>query len=185
MNESVNDPFSRVNDLVLFETIGEYMKGWLDQEDVKNDPALPIANRAVEDMMTDYNKHIEGNKENEKFIREILSYGANTDTFEDELAGIRKEINDNKLNEITSEWVQEWHKKKQMIGVVDPKSEEIKYYITSSINSPELDEQNTGKKGATKTFGRRLFARYASLSAAALIGTFIVIRTLLPTSEPG
>ena len=185
MNESVNDPFSRVNDLVLFETIGEYMKGWLDQEDVKNDPALPIANKAVEDMMTDYNRHLEGNNENEKFIREILSSGANTETIEDELAGIRKEINDNKLNEITSEWVQEWHKKIQMIGVIDPKSEEIKNYITSSINSPALDEENTGKKGGTKTFGRRLFARYASLAVAALIGTFIVIRTLLPSSEPG
>ena len=101
------------------------------------------------------------------------------------MAGIRKEINDNKLNEITSEWVQEWHKKKQKIGIVDPKSEEIKNFITNSINSPAVDDENINKKGGTKTFGRRLFARYASLAALALIGTFIVIRTLLPSSDPG
>jgi TolA-binding protein len=184
MNGSVNDPLSRVNDLALFETIGEYMKGWLDQEDVKNDPAFSIANKAVDTMMTDYNRCIEGNKENEKFIREILSSVANTDTIEDELAGIRKEISDNKLNEITSEWVQEWHKKKQMIGVADPKSEEIKNFISSSINSPAIEEKNTEMKGGTKTIRRRLFARYVSLSAAALIGAFIVIRTLLPSSDP-
>lgn len=185
MNGSINDSVSRINDLALFETIGEYMKGWLDQEDVKNDPGLSLANKAVDEMMSDYNRHIEGNKENEKFIREILSSGVNTNNIEDELAGIRKEINDNKLNEITSEWVQEWHKKKQRIGTVDPKSEEIKNFITNSINSPAIVEENTGMKGRLKPFGRRLFARYASLSAAALIATFIVIRTLLPSSDPG
>ena len=54
MNGSVNDPASTVNDLVLFETISEYMKGWLDQEDVKNDPGFSIANSTVDDMMSDY-----------------------------------------------------------------------------------------------------------------------------------
>jgi TolA-binding protein len=185
MNASASDPVSRVNDPELFEIIGEYMKGWLDQEDVKNDPGFSTADRAVDDMIRDYNKHINGNKENEKFIREILASGTETNNLEDELAGIRKEINDNKLDAITSEWVQEWHKKKQRIGTVDPKSEEIRSFITNSINSSAVKEENIEKKGGTKTFGRKLFARYASLLAAALIGTFIVIKTLLPSSDPG
>jgi len=185
LEKSGNDSFLLVNDLELFDTIGEYMKGWIDQEDVKNDPGFSMANKAVDDMMSDYNLNLEGNKENKKFIREILSPVAKTYSLGNELAGIKKEINDNKLNEITSEWVQEWHKKKQKIGTADSKSEEIKNFILSSINSPAESEENTVKKEATKTVGKRLFARYASLSAAAIIGTFIVIRTLLPSSDPG
>lgn len=185
LEKSGNDSFPLVNDLELFDTIGEYMKGWIDQEDVKNDPGFSIANKAVDDMMSDYNSHFEGNNENEKFIREILSPGTKTNSLERELAGIRKEINDNKLNEITSDWVQEWHKKKQRIETSDPKSEEIKNFITSSINSPAIEDENIEKKGVTKAFGKRLFARYASLAAAALIGTFILIRTLLPSSDAG
>ena len=64
------DPLFEINDLMLFETIGEYMKGWLDIEDVKNDPAFAVANETVKDMITDYNKNVSNNKENENFIKD-------------------------------------------------------------------------------------------------------------------
>jgi TolA-binding protein len=178
MDGSGIDPQFEINDLVLFETIGEYMKGWLDIEDVKNDPAFSVANETVKDMITDYNKNISGNKENEKFIRRIFSSEPKTDSLYNELDIIKKEISDNKLNKLTSEWVREWHEKKQMSGAGDPKGEEIKYFITGAINSKV-------NKGDKKVVTRRLLARYASISAAALLGVFILIRTLLPSSDTG
>jgi TolA-binding protein len=180
---SAKDPLFEINDLVLFETISEYMKGWLDIEDVKNDPALAVANETVKDMITDYNKNISGNKESEKFIREILASEVKTDSPDDELDIIKKEINDHKLDELTSEWVREWHEKKQMTGVSDPEGEERRNFITGAINSTSAKPEKILNSGSKKVPGRRLFIRYASLSAAALIGVFILIRTLLPSSD--
>jgi TolA-binding protein len=182
---SGNDPLSEINDLVLFETIGEYMKGCLDIEDVKNDPAFIVANETAEAMIIHYTKDTSGNKENKKFIREIFSSEANRDSLTDELNSINKEISDNKLNELTAEWVKEWHEKKQKAGAIDSKSEEIKNFITQSINNTASEPDQIVSSRAEKVSGRRLFARYASLSAAALLGVFILIRTLLPSSDTG
>jgi len=180
-----NVPLFEINDLMLFETIGEYMKGWLDIEDVKNDPAFAVTNEAVKDMITDYNKNISGHKENEKFIRGIFSSEAGTDSMYDEVDIIKKEIGDHRLNVLTSEWVKEWHAKKQMTGLSDPNGEERKNFITDAINSASYRPERIMSAGAKKVSGRRLFARYASLSAAALLGVFILIRTLLPSSDTG
>ena len=51
------------------------------------------------------------------------------------LVNIKHEIRNNNINEISAEWVKEWHEKKQRNGGRDPKTEEIKDFITSSINS--------------------------------------------------
>jgi TolA-binding protein len=185
MDGSENDPLFEINDLVLFETIGEYMKGRLDIEDVKNDPSFAVANETVKDMITDYNKNISGHKGNVKFIREIFSSEAKTDSLSDELDIIRKEISEHKLNELTSEWVRQWQVEKQMTGESDPKGEEIRNFITGAINSATNEPERIVDTGAKKESRRGLFARYISLAAAALLGVFILIRTLLPSSDTG
>ena len=173
------------DDSALFESIGEYMKGVLDIEEIRNDPALSIARRTVENMISDYNNNIAVNKENEKFIRESFSDKKTTDAVSEEIKNIRKEIADNRLNEITSEWVKEWHEKKQRSGTNDTKTEEIRNFISSSINSPEKEPLKFTDEGSINVFIRSLFARYAIFSAAAMLGAFLLIRTLLPSSDPG
>ena len=173
------------DDSALFESIGEYMKGVLDIEEIRNDPALSIARGTVENMISDYNNNIAVNKENEKFIRESFSDKKTTDAVSEEIKNIRKEIADNRLNEITSEWVKEWHEKKQRSGTNDTKTEEIRNFISSSINSPEKEPLKFTDEGSINVFIRSLFARYAIFSAAAMLGAFLLIRTLLPSSDPG
>ena len=179
-----NDLMADSDDSALFETIGDYMKGRLDLEDVKNDPALSGAQEAVKGMISDYNNNISGNKENEKFIREIFSGKGSDNGLSDEIKFIRQEINDNKLNDITAEWVKEWHEKKQKMGGRDPETEEIRDFITGAINSPESEPVKIVNNGRRQSSERSLFVRYASLSAAALLGAFLLIRTLLPSSNP-
>ena len=179
-----NDLMADSDDSALFETIGDYMKGRLDLDDVKNDPALSGAQEAVKGMISDYNNNISGNKENEKFIREIFSGKGSDNGLSDEIKFIRQEINDNKLNDITAEWVKEWHEKKQKMGGRDPETEEIRDFITGAINSPESELVKIVNNGRRQSSERSLFVRYASLSAAALLGAFLLIRTLLPSSNP-
>lgn len=179
-----DDLITDSDDSALFETISEYMKGRLDLEDVKNDPSLSRTKEAVKEMISDYNQNISGNKDNEKFIREIFSGVSSKENLVDEINHIKKEIGENKLNEITTEWVKEWHEKKQSIGVSDPKTEEIRDFITSSIKSEESKPVKILNEGRKKGSRGTLFVRYASLVAAALIGAFILIRTLLPSYNP-
>jgi TolA-binding protein len=172
------------NDSALFETIGEFMKGHFDIEDVKNDPELPATNRAVQKMIFDYNENRSGRKENETFIRENFSGSAPDVALNDEIQFIKQEINDNKLNDITAEWVKEWHSKKQKIGSPDPKTKEIRDFITGAIGS--IDEERVKPMHDTRAERSRngLFVRYVSLAAAAMIGTIIFIKTLIPASNP-
>ena len=169
-----DDLISDNDDQTIFESIGDYMKGKFDLEDVLNDNAFQSTRLAVKEMITDYNINKSQNSENEKFIRDIFSDEFSEDNLSDEIKSIKQEINNNKLNEITADWVREWHEKKQKIGNPDPKSEEIRNFITDAISSP----------GKEPVKSRNLFIRYASFAAAALIGVFILLRTLLPTSNP-
>lgn len=170
-----DDLISDNEDRALFETMGDYMKGQSDIEDVHNDAAFNKTQDAVMVMISDYNKNRSGNRENEKFIRENLSEEVSDDLLSDEIKSIKQEIEKNKLNEVTADWVREWHEKKQRTGISDPKSEEIRNFITDAINEKQ--------KVPVKT--KKLFIRYVSLTAAAMIGAFILLRTLLPSSEPG
>jgi tetratricopeptide (TPR) repeat protein len=179
-----NDLLADNNDSALFETIGEYMRGKLDLEDVMKDPALTGTREVVKGMIKDYNKNLSANNDNEKFIREIFSCEASDSGLSDEIRFIRKEIDDNKLNDITAEWVKEWHEKKQKMGVGNSRTEEISDFIKGAINSPESEPVKIDNDESKHNSGRSLFVRYSSLAAAALLGAFLLIRTLLPTSDP-
>ena len=172
------------NDDALFETISDYMKGRMDIEDVKNDPSLLNAQESVKEMITDYNKNKPEHSENEKFISEIFSKKGSDRDLKNEIKDIKQEIENNKLNDITAEWVREWHEKKQKSVLHDAKSEEIKDFITSAISSAENEPVEIMNDDIHKSSRRNLFVRFATLSAAAILGAFILLRALLPSSDP-
>ena len=167
-DDMVNDK----EDSALFDSIGEYMKGMLDIEEVKNDPAFSATKEAVKIMVSEYNKNIAVNKENENFVRNIFTQTESEKNMTDEIKLIRKEIDDTNLNKITTEWVREWQEKKQNTGSSDTKTEEIRNFITDAINSPATEPAKILNDGKKISSSSSLFVRIASLSAAALLGSF-------------
>lgn len=167
----------------LFGNITDYMKGRRDIEDVKNDPALSVTDKAVREMISDYNKNISGNSENESFIKGVLAESAPENEIHDEISKIKQEVKNNHLDKITVEWVKEWHEKRQSKGF-NPDTEKIKDFITSSLNSEESEPAGSLNAENNKGQGRTLVVRYFSLSAAAVIGILIIVRTLLPSYDP-
>jgi hypothetical protein len=171
-------------DSALFETFGEYMKGRLDLAEVRNDPSLPAMDIAAKEMISDYRVNSAKHSEDEKFIRDILVGVTPASKIKDEISNIKLETGNSDINEITTEWVKEWHEKKQKNGGRDPETEEIRDYITrsleSEINEPEISLTQKEIKGSK----RSLLVRYVSLSAAAVIGVFIFLRTVLPSADP-
>jgi TolA-binding protein len=183
-DEFKTDQFAGNDDSALFDTIGNYMTGYSDLEDIKNDPALAATKEVVREMINNHNNNLSGNSENEKFIKEIFSGYESEDRISDEIRTIKQEIADQNLNIVTSEWVREWQVKKQQVSETDPKSQEIKNFITGAINSSKAEHAKAANDGLKIRSEHITFARYTSLSAAALLGVFLLIKTLLPTSDP-
>jgi TolA-binding protein len=176
------DLISGCSDPVLFEAINAYRLGVIDMEDVKNDPALTDAHYMAQTVISDYNKKSFENKENAEFIRNILPVPQ--EALSSEIKTIKQEIKNYKLNELTAEWVKEWHEKKQKTGLKEQKTDDISDFIKSSIASQGKDQVIQISDARKTVPSKRLILKYSSLAAAALIGAFILIRTLLPTSDP-
>lgn len=184
IDEFRKDQFSDKEDSTLFDTIGDYITGCSDLEDVNNDPALAETKEIAREMISNHNNSLSVNSENGKFIREIFSGNESEDCISDEIRTIKREIADKNIDLVTSEWVSEWQRKKEQAGNQDPKSQEIRNFITGAINSSETQQHETLNDDHKKRSERTSFARYISLSAAAMIGLFLLIKTLLPTSDP-
>lgn len=177
-----DDMLTKREDSALFENIGDVLQAQFDIEDVQNDPDLIHMQKAVTGMVDDYNKNTSHNRENENFICNNLDNNEDSE-LTDEIKSIKLEINDNKLSELTAEWVKEWHEKKQKSGASDPKIEEIRNFITEAINSSG-NQSNEAVLPVIVNRGRKLFIRYSAIAAAALLAAFLLIKTLSPVSDP-
>jgi tetratricopeptide (TPR) repeat protein len=178
-----DDLFLNSEDLSLLQMINDYMKGRLDLDDVRNDPALPQIEKTVRDFVLDYHNEKMKNKENEKFIRDNLSVEIQTIETLQEISIIKDEIDNSNINEVSAEWVKDWHIRKEINSGSDHKIKEIRDFITSSLES-DKDEPEISSTGNKKKVLHVSFIRIMSLSAAAIISTFILIKTLLPSYNP-
>jgi hypothetical protein len=173
-----------VEDSALFETISEYMKGRLDLEEVRNDPSLPEMNIVVRKMISDYRGNMANRTDDEKFIRDNFIGISPEKEMLDEISRIKLEAGKNNIDEISAGWVKEWHEKRQKNTGRGSETDEIRDFITSSLQSEKGEPEIRMKHKDGKGLKRSLLVRYISLSAAAVIGVFILLKTLLPSSDP-
>jgi TolA-binding protein len=182
-----HDMIKNNGDAALFESFGEYIKGMNDLEEAMKDPSLPETDEVVKKMISDYRGNKSKHSDYEKFIREVFDEADQDKKIAEEVRKIKLEINEKQINELTSEWVKEWHEKRQKGAENNEKTKEIKDFIKSSL---EADNENnkpyTVQVASTEIAkpSRTSIVRYISLSAAAVIAIFLVIRTLLPSSDP-
>ncbi len=171
-------------DSALFKEISDVMKGSSDIEDVKSDPSYSVTNDEVKVMILDYQQNRFHNEDNEKFIVDSLAEKTKEEKLRIEICKIKDEISLGNLNEITSEWVNEWQEKSGRNNFIDIKTEELRNFITSSLIVEEVrnDIQPVNRKKSG--LSRSQFIRYSSLAAAAVIASVFIIRSLLTTDDP-
>ncbi|HUX57662.1 MAG TPA: hypothetical protein VMV77_11865 [Bacteroidales bacterium] len=188
-NDSLEDSYYDHNlsaeDSALFDTFGQYMKGRFDLDEVRNDPFLPEIEKDVKAMISDYHDNRTRSTVDEKFIKEICEGLVHDEKIVEEIKKIKLEINEKSINELTAEWVKDWHEKRQKNSVTDSNATKIKDYITSSLDSEVSEPEVSLIRIEPESTSRSLIIRYISFSAAAVIGAFILIKTLLPSSDPG
>jgi TolA-binding protein len=184
-NDTYHDLMPDNADSLLFDYFGKYMRGRLDLEEVKNDPSLPGVDKVVKEMISEYHASSVKRPEDVKFIRDSFTGMNHEKKILNEIEQIRLEAGNTNINEISAGWVKEWHEKRQKIAGKDPATNEIRNFITNSLESEKREPETEKQLNEVKGFTRSQIIRYISLSAAAVIGVFVLISTLLPSSDPG
>ena len=170
-------------DSELFGKISEYFEGEIDIEDVKCDPAFSASQEFVATIIRDHQNAASGNREIENFIRESLNGTKDDYDIQKEVGEIKDEISRNNLNEISSQWIEEWNEKNGGDVEKDARREEIRKFITGSLKQeeqkPEIRPGDSQKTGLS----RFLNLKYISLAAALLAGAVFLIRSLFPSYD--
>jgi len=173
-----DDVLFRLKDPALSAQIKRQMRARLDLEEVTRDPELEKTRKDVGKMigeLRETGKDQDSGKS--KFIREALAGKKERS----EKNVLKYEAWKGDINDLSAEWVKEWHRKKQMEVAASPADEERKSFISGSMENagPVPAEQAEVKTGSNK---RRLFIRYTSVAAAAVIGIIFLIKSLSPVS---
>jgi tetratricopeptide (TPR) repeat protein len=171
-------------DDLLFDRISEYMKGRFDLEDVLNDPDLTSVQNTTNQWMQDYNKLNTGYASDRKFVKDALAIIYVEKQIENDISLIHSEIELNNLDELTEGWVKEWKEEKSKNSDSPEVKVDIKNFVAKSLEvEPAKTNHSTNIKETNKS-GRSHFIRYSTITAAASISLFILIRILLPSSDP-
>jgi tetratricopeptide (TPR) repeat protein len=162
----------------------DFVRAQLDLDEIMNDQLLNQTRTAVQEMMSDYKRNTPKKSEKESFIRNTFADALSEKHIKDEIKEAKSESSKNDLDEITAEWVKEWHREKQSLGKKSKEEEERKDFICCALENKTDEELQTvaSEENKNKSKVRSLYIRYISLSAAAILGAFILIRTLAPVN---
>ena len=172
-------------DYRLFIQINEYMRGKSDLDEVVNDPDRMEIEQFVNDAVSDYQRNPDRYNENRKFVEESLFERVSKNDLQEEINQIKKEINDNNINDISQQLVSEYLDKKNSNNK-NPDVDEIRNYIQQSLKSPKNDKvELKAVHSRKKDFRNSKMIRIISLSAAAiLIAGLVLIKILIPDNSP-
>jgi TolA-binding protein len=167
-------------DAALSCKMDEFFRAEMDITDVKSDPEYAETDRRVKVMISAYQKKVR-NADNETYIRDSLDGNGSEEIINEEIREIKEEIKSKGVDEISSEWVREWHNKRQANG---GRTKEIREFITSSFEESEnrSQQQPDHKRKTVQT--RTLFIRYISAAAAILAGVIFAVNALIPSDDP-
>lgn len=185
-----DDRFSKVDDPVLAAEIKDYMRAISDLDEIMNDPALGEIRSETGRMVNSRKEGVIGIKEagNRSFIKNALSE-APENKINDDLRDIRIDLEKTNISDISAEWVNDWHRKKQMQGT---DSKERIDFITAALEGTDLENQQdsitlnepvAAVSSADNKAGRITTLRFVSLSAAAVLGAALIFKSLQP-SDP-
>ncbi len=118
------DLLYKLEDPALDAKIKYFRKAELELQEILIDPGLKLARHESASMIISFRERKKTSSgEIETFVKSSLDH-SRTQASED-LKEIKAAIAENDINDISAEWVSEWHRKKQM-EVLNPANEERK-----------------------------------------------------------
>lgn len=186
------DLLYKLEDPALDAKIKYFRKAELELQEILIDPGLKLARHESASMIISFRERKKTSSgEIETFVKSSLDHSG-TQASED-LKEIKAAIAENDINDISAEWVSEWHRKKQM-EVLNPANEERKRFIASALSEKQAEKQTANEELHSEKVapvvsikknqgsGRKII-RVTTVAAAAMLGVFIAIRTLTPSGN--
>jgi TolA-binding protein len=168
-------------DSALFERISNYMKARFDLEEVRNHS---IIDTDIKKMISDYQDNDTKSEENAKFIKDSFSELRHENEIVSEIEDIKQEIGANDIDKISAEWVKEWNDRHNKDVPLSSKEIEIRNFISEFLNPDKSDTEISTKTFKRDRNSRSYIIRIIPLTAAAILGLFIVFKIILPSSDP-
>lgn len=182
---SDNEMLLKVSDPDLDSRLRKLRRAELELEEILGDPFLEQTRDEIASMFKNRD-NIQKKKycEAAKFIRNALSEDPMNAGVRGEFKDFRIEISKSDINDISAEWVREWHRKKQMQAIPSLAEVERKNFVESSLYPQEttVAEPSPVRPVAVKSSSRKLL-RYSALAAAAVLGLFIALNAVIPSSR--
>ena len=178
---SDNEILLKVSDPNLDSRLKKLYRAEAELEDILHDPFLEQARAEIASMFKRRDK-LQKKKTGEaaRFITTAMSEETrNPGEFKD----FRIEISKNDINDISAEWVREWHRKKQMQAIPTLAEIERKSFIESSLKPEQtVTAEPLPVLPVVRRQGSRKLLRYSAFAAAAALGLFLVLSSLVPSS---
>lgn len=182
--DAENDTNLNVSDYYMDQEIKRIMTIQFDLKEIKEDPGYKkvvseIKNAAHKNPVKDLKY-----KEREQFISGPLRKEKNKVIMAEEIKTFRYEMGKSNINEITAEWVNEWHRKKQ--NEYASKAKERNDFITAALKKPAPEESITlvHDLPITQKTNKLRINRYIATSvAAAVIAGVLLFTRLVPSSN--
>jgi tetratricopeptide (TPR) repeat protein len=171
------------HDYYLFKRMNESMRGRVDLEEVRNDPDLNDMVPFVKELITNYYQNPENYRDKQHFVIDSLRKRETDVKLTEEISQIKKEILEYKVNELAENWVNKWNEKDKSIETENPVRKINRDFITRSLE-PENAQSDLIMSRKKKNDKRKYMIRITGLAAAALITIFVVIKALIPSSDP-
>ena len=169
---------------IAFNQFNKYMKAKFDLEDVRNDPALPIIEPYIEEILSGYNTKQDEYLKNRKFIKDSMDTGVTTDMeLDEEIAQIKDEINEHEIDQISEKWVNEWNNRNHNNEILNEGTRDIRNYIAGSLESEFKDSEPAKEHKRISSRKESHFTRISLLAAAAMIALFCVFKVLIPLND--
>jgi len=177
------DELLSTDDKNLLGRISDYLKGYLDTEDVRNDPAYTEISEQTRSYIRETSNREQGNDNIRSYINNSLCDDDNGHMNE-EIRRIKEESKSKQIDSITSEWVKEWHERKRREPENNAKEEGIRNFIAGSIKPEERITESASAPDVTGKSVKLIRIITYSSAAAALIAVVFLVKYLYPSGNP-
>jgi hypothetical protein len=164
------------NSYLLYRQVNELMRGKFDQVEVLNDPDRKIIDSQTKLMISEFSENQNGSTKDREFIQNSLNNFDEDHKLQLDLDQAKLEADNFRLNEETGKWVDEWNAKNHK---EDKETNNRRAFISSSLNL-KVPNESLKKRSSSRNF----VIRTAILSAAALIATILIVKTLNTSDSP-
>lgn len=171
-----DDPNLSLEDKEILAKIIEYSRNHLSEGDLENETDYNDAGKSVKYPV------ISENKRNKLSRNRLRKERINDAKVIEEIKKIEQELENSNIDAITAEWVRGWDIKNASNSATDPETRKTQDFITDSLKSVENEpvKDNIHRSRKVRSVSLQRFATIA----AVLIGVVLLVRSLLPSSDP-